>query len=631
MRRSLGSSFGSMAALAIASAGCSAPVTGELMVAIQTDMAVPKDLDRIELQVLSGGNIVIPSTPFPLGPGEFQLPATQGLTVSEDPSREISIRVRAMLGDWTRVTHTVLTTVPEGRVATLWVPLHFLCSAESQDQGEARDAGRPGACPDDPACAAGACGERRVSSASLPDYVERDVLHRACFDAATCFAGVPPVEAGGIDEEDCTIAAREGDVNVAIATEGDGGCGAAGCFVPLDAESELGWRRRDDGRIALPRALCSSGRLARLGVVVAPVTPACPPKQIGDPLCPADERRPVVLAARQRSPGSLAVSQGGVFWTEQGTLRDVGEPNVDGAVKRVAGAGGAPATLAPAQALPRHLALGDNGEVFWTNRGVVGATATALMRWVPGGKAEPLLDAQRLAQLDPSGSLEALATNGDVLVWTQLSEHGAPGRVGFAELDMLDAQRGATPTELVDADRAYRIVAANNVVCWTDVGPDSAENEAAAGSVRCAKGRSVRSVSVGERKPYGIALDAENPKEVFWVNLEGEVVRAPLDGGARDVIFRDLARPGPYGIALDEHRVYWTNRIEGTVNMLPRDALPDSPCRDGACTLATGQLNPGAIVVDADALYWINEGSPVVGSTGNADGAVVRLAKPPPP
>ncbi|WP_437289170.1 hypothetical protein [Sorangium sp. So ce406] len=622
MRRCSWSSIGSTAALAVASAGCTAPPTGELMVAIQTDMAVPKDIDHIEMEVLSDGNPVLLDDRKELGRDRFQLPGTRGFTVSKDPSREIRIRVRALLGDRIRVEHTVLTTVPEDRVATLWVPLHFLCGVDAEE-GEAPEPDPAGACPDDPACAAAACGERRVDSASLPDYAEQDVLHHDCFHAATCFEGASPVEDGDLDPEDCTIAARDG-VNIAIATEGDGACGAAGCFVPLDAESEFGWRTRDDGRIALPKALCSPGRLARLGVVVSPVRPLCPPKQIAQPLCAAEEGRPVVLAARQRSPIALAVSEDGVFWTEQGTFRDERQgpvPNVDGAVKRVAREGGPPETIASKQAVPRHLALGGNDEVFWTNRGVVGAAATALMRWIPrGGSAKPWLNVE---QLGHSGSLEALAMNGKSLFWTQLPDGGALGRVGFA---MLDTRDEPTPGTLADAHRANRLAAANDVVCWTDLGQDGAAN----GSVQCKTGSSeVVIVGAGERTPYGIALDAENPAEVFWVNFEGEVVRASLDGARRDVIFQGAR--GPYGIALDERRVYWTNRLERTVNVLPRDAPPGSACRPGACTLATGQLDPGAIAVHGDAIYWINEGSPVVGSPVKADGAVVRLAKPPPP
>ncbi|WP_437757458.1 hypothetical protein [Sorangium sp. So ce1389] len=613
MRRS----FWSTAALAVASAGCSAPVTGELMVAIQTDMAVTKDLDHIELHVLSGGNPVISGARYRLGPNDVALPATQGLLVSEDPSREISIRVRAIRHDRPRVEHTVLTTVPSDRVATLWVPLHFLCSAD-----EASWPGAPGACPDDLTCVAGACRDPHVSAASLPDYVEEEVLRRACFDVSRCFRSADPAE--DLDAADCTIAAGD-DVNVAIATEGEGACGGAGCFVPLDAESDFGWHRRDDRRIALPEALCSPERLARLGVVTSPVTAECPAKRIGDPLCAVDESQPVVLAARQRSPISLAVSEESVFWTEQGALSGPDGFKGDGAVKRIPREGGAPETLAPGQAAPRQLALdGASGGVLWTNRGVGAGKAALMRRSLDRDDAVALLSEQQLQALGPSGALEGLATNDRHLFWTQLSGTGVRGLVGRASLD------GQTGVTLSEPFSANRIAAASNVVCWTDLGQDDTAPDAVddTGAVWCLKSGEAMPVKVADRqrKPYGIALDATNASEVFWVNLGGEVVRGAVDGDAPEVIFEDHDHPGPYGIALDEDRVYWTNLMQGTVSTLPRDAPPNSDCRGDRCTLATGQRRPGAIAVDAGAIYWVNEGSP-----GEANGAVVRLAKPPPP
>ncbi|WP_437648611.1 hypothetical protein [Sorangium sp. So ce362] len=608
------------AALAVTQAACSAPVTGELIVAIQTDMAVPKDLEHFELLVLSDGKPVPPlsNARFLLGPEGVSLPATQGLTVSEDPGREISIRVRAILPGQRRVEHAVITTVPEHRVATLWVPLHFLCSED-----EASPPGAPDRCPEGQTCFAGECRDHRVSSAHLPDYVEQDVLHRACFDAASCFRDVVP--AAGLDPVACTIAAS-GDVNVAIATEGDGACGAWGCFVPLDAESDLGWRRSGD-RIELPKALClpdEPGRLAGFGVVTSPVTAACPLKRIGDPICSVDERRPVVLAARQRSPGSLALSDKAVFWTEQGSL----DGPADGAVKRVPLGGGAPVTLAQRQAVPRQVALDPAGRrVLWTNRGAGGAMTALMERSLEVDDTAPLLDAQRLEPLGPSGALEGLAARGAYLFWTQLRGAAAPGhkalgRVGRAALD-----RPMEEMKLADAVSAYHVAAANSVVCWTDLGEDDGTD--ASGSVSCLKTGATVPVEVGsrQRKPHSIALDAKDPTEVFWVSFGGEVVRGAVNGNSPEVIFQDHENEGLYGIALDERWVYWTHRLRGTVSRLPRDAAPvGAGGGESPLTLAEGQRSPGAIAVDASAVYWINEGSPK-----QANGAVVRYAKPLPP
>ncbi|WP_437611740.1 hypothetical protein WMF20_06875 [Sorangium sp. So ce834] len=588
------------AAFAVAQAACSAPVTGEVMIAVQTDMAMPKDLDRFDLEVLSGDNRII-NEGFSLGadPEDVSLPGTQGLTVSDDPSLEIRVTVRGLLRGRVRVKHTVVTTVPEDRVATLWMPLHFLCSGDEADA--------EGACGADRTCVAGTCVDAHVSAELLPDYVERDVLHRACFDVARCFGGADLAE---VEPEGCTIAASD-DVNVAIATEGDGVCGPFGCFVPLEAESEVGWRRTPEGRVALPKAICSPERQPAPVVVTSPVTASCPRKRIGDPLCAVDERQPVVLAARQRSPMSLAVSDEAVFWTEQGSL----SAPADGAVKRVARTGGRPETLASGQAAPRQIALGEGGRVFWTNHGI-GNRESALMRLIVGSnKPERLLD-------EPSsgrpGALEGLATNGDRLFWTQLSgSPGEPGSVGQMEL----SRRVAEP--VFDAGSyPYRIAAADSVVCWTDHGAGET------GEVRCREADAAAPVIVGDREstPYGIALDARDPVEVFWVNYRsGEVVRGAVDGSRRDVLVEGCK--GPYGVALDEQLIYWTNRGDGTVKALPRGAAPGVGCGAGqVLTLAEGQRSPGAIAAPAGAIYWVNEGS-----AGEADGAVVRRAKPPPP
>lgn len=587
----------SIGPLALAAAACSAPTPGELIVAIQTDMAVPKDLDHIELQILSAGTPIFPSRRLPLGPDEVMLPATQGLLVSDDPGREISIRVRAIQKGRVRVEHSVVTTVPEDRVATLWVPLHFLCSAEHAGLPSAE-----GVCPEGQTCFAGACRDDRVSSALLPDYVERDVLAPgACFDVAGCFRGAARAE---VDRGTCTIAASdEGEVNVAIATEADGACSASDCLVPLDAEGDLGFRAEGNGRIALPRAVCALGMADR--VVVSPVTAACPAKRRRDAICAAPAG-PIALAALQRSPASLAVSKDAVFWTEQGSLaREGGGFAGDGAVKRVGLHGGALETLAKVEGVPRQVALvGD--QLFWTSRRPGGVGGALMQRSVDRDDPD--------ARVERQGLMEGLATNGTWLFWTELSSLGGPsGRVVRAW------RSGESELEL-DGDIAYpyQIAAADNVACWTDHGASEQGGEVSC-LRRDASQREKVSGDAPERTPQGIALDAKDPAEVFWVRFGGgEVVRRSLRDGGITVLAS--GQGGPYGVALDEHRIYWTNYLDGTVMALPRGAPPGTPPE----RLASNQRRPAAIAVDAGAIYWINEGS-----AGNPDGAVVRLEKPP--
>jgi hypothetical protein len=66
-----------------------------------------------------------------------------------------------------------------------------------------------------------------------------------------------------------------------------------------------------------------------------------------------------------------------------------------------------------------------------------------------------------------------------------------------------------------------------------------------------------------------------------------------------------------YGLALDDLYAYWTDDVAGTVNRVPLAGGP-------SIVLASGQQQPGAVVVDDRYVYWTNAAT---------DGAVMRLAK----
>ncbi len=116
----------------------------------------------------------------------------------------------------------------------------------------------------------------------------------------------------------------------------------------------------------------------------------------------------VVLADGQIQPTDIAVDEASVYWC------DVGTGNAhDGAIVKVALAGGAVVTLARAQA-PAGIAL-DSRFLYWTNSSTVTLDGSVLadgtVRRVPleGGRAEILAD----GQANPMG----IAVNATSLYW----------------------------------------------------------------------------------------------------------------------------------------------------------------------------------------------------------------------
>jgi len=269
-------------------AGCSSP--SELMIAVQTDLSMPKDIDTIQLEVLRGAEPKFSRAFENLGGTDPQarLPLTLGAYAEDEPGAEVRVRAIARTGGAegaVLILREVVTTVPEERVALLHVPLHFLCDGSAEVRGfEVKNA----VCAEDETCVAGACAPSAVDSGALPDYAPEDVFGGGsgagdgkCFDVTACFAGATEAT---VDPASCAFAA-DGALNVALRTEGDGMCGDAGCLVALDAESSAGFRQ-SGSQVLLPPAVCEQVMTGKISAVVtAPAGTSCPQKTVGLPTC----------------------------------------------------------------------------------------------------------------------------------------------------------------------------------------------------------------------------------------------------------------------------------------------------------------------------------------------------------
>jgi hypothetical protein len=256
---------------------------GQLMVAIQADMPLPKEVDDVRVEVLVDGEIRF-ANDYPVGKDYLKLPATVAIT-SENPSAPVTVRVIGKKGTKARTLREAVTTIPTDRLATLRMPIQWLCDdsvkGDGNDLSSTCDAGQT--------CHEGSCVDSQVKQTDLPVYDPTQVFGGGDETGTTgsCFDTVPCMLAGVTASVDqgCTLQAPNPavNVNVALRVPTGGICddGGINCFVPLDQGAE-GWDI-DNGVIKLPTAACDRLKDGRVRSIVVSTT--CPTKTPKTPTC----------------------------------------------------------------------------------------------------------------------------------------------------------------------------------------------------------------------------------------------------------------------------------------------------------------------------------------------------------
>jgi hypothetical protein len=270
-------------------------------------------------------------------------------------------------------------------------------------------------------------------------------------------------------------------------------------------------------------------------------------------------------------------------------------------VKSIALGGGTP-TLLDGMSAARDVAA-TSTDVFWTSVSTPGNGT--ISRFVDStSKVTPVVSGLDLP--------EGITLAGNSIFWTEFDS----GNIFKASTS------GANKTQVATANYPYRIVSDARYVYWTNEG--TASTTPPDGSVArfdYLNGTMAETLAQGQAIPRAIALELGtdgNATHVYWANFaeDGEVVRLDLSGGKPEVLAKGLKRPN--GIAIDATDVYWTNRGDGTVMKLAKNAQAGAQ----PTTIATDQSAPGAIVADQTGVYWINAGPSDV-----SQGAIVKLAK----
>jgi hypothetical protein len=236
--------------LGTALVGACADKKGALMLAINTDMRAPKDVNAVSVTISTNGAIKHSFIGRVTPQGEVLLPATLAIVEPQDKAATIRIRVMAFQDRKPRVLRDVRTTVPaSGRTALLRIPLNFVNDTKlvgpslpvgivpdpvpgtggTTSGGAPTTGGADGGtddtgggafgtsaadfdfmnafqppCPNiqDDTVIDGECADNYVDPETLPDFDSADLGDSTdvgtCFDLARCFAGAVGIgESGG--------------------------------------------------------------------------------------------------------------------------------------------------------------------------------------------------------------------------------------------------------------------------------------------------------------------------------------------------------------------------------------------------------------------------------------------------
>ena len=260
---------------------------GGLVIVIESDLAIPKDIDRLELEVTQGGKSLL-EVSGALGSGKLRIPAELELPF---PGNEQPVQVHgvASLRGTPRIERSAVTPVPATRVGVLHLAFKYLCDGSAAADGSS-------SCGRRETCVLGVCASTTVLPKEITDYTPASArtpdggrgasdgpVDGGCFDVLACFAGAQPVE---VERDACVFALPDGidaeRLNVALQLPlgGDGVCDRGACYVALDQGAGF---RVDGATVQLPAGVCEKMAAGRPITVV--VSDACRAKRETTPLC----------------------------------------------------------------------------------------------------------------------------------------------------------------------------------------------------------------------------------------------------------------------------------------------------------------------------------------------------------
>jgi hypothetical protein len=230
---------------------------GGLVVRVESDLSMPKDFDRITLEITQSGTLLL-SKDSPVGEGQLLLPAEFpiGPTAGALP---VTVHGVAYSKGHPVIERTVVTPVPATHVALLHLPLNYLCLGTTHEDGSST-------CGADETCNQGLCASTAAADSDLTDFDSPEARAAArsaaaggnakCFDVLQCMADAAKATLDASCSFTVPAAAQQGRLNVAIKLPlgSSGVCGAGACWVALDSGAD-GWTQTG-AQVTLPASVC---------------------------------------------------------------------------------------------------------------------------------------------------------------------------------------------------------------------------------------------------------------------------------------------------------------------------------------------------------------------------------------
>jgi len=314
----------------LAASGCTVDnrPAGSLVVALESDLEIPKDIDEVRLEWSQDGRS--PETQsFVLGEGHRLMPVERNV-VYPGNERPLLIRAVALSQGEPRIERSAITPIPPNWTGYLRLPLSFLCHGQVTESGES-------SCGAGETCKRGTCESAVLELDEIERYGDSTDVNPVrvaadggmpgsttggadapldaddgCFDVATCMTSTFSVE---VELESCafTLPPEVPDerVNVALRLPlgRPGICVNGSCFVVLDRGVE-GYEI-SNGRVLLPQAVCAQIRDGAALEVALGLS--CYTKTARNPACGAwnSERAPRVQPDSNSGAVTPGISVGG--------------------------------------------------------------------------------------------------------------------------------------------------------------------------------------------------------------------------------------------------------------------------------------------------------------------------------